>query len=68
MRDIINVLVYCIIIERKNAQDTQMIRSLASNVLLQVSAKSCTYFILLYQCIFCILSNIRHLQKENLKY
>lgn len=36
MRDIINVLVYCIIIERKSPQDTQMIRSLACNVLLQV--------------------------------
>lgn len=39
MRDIINVLVYCIIIKRKNASDTQMIRSLASNVLLQVVSR-----------------------------
>uniref|UniRef100_A0A0P4W069 TATA box binding protein associated factor (TAF) histone-like fold domain-containing protein n=1 Tax=Scylla olivacea TaxID=85551 RepID=A0A0P4W069_SCYOL len=39
MRDIINVLVYCIIIERKSPQDTQMIRSLACNVLLQVVSR-----------------------------
>ncbi|XP_071515607.1 TAF6-like RNA polymerase II p300/CBP-associated factor-associated factor 65 kDa subunit 6L isoform X1 [Panulirus ornatus] len=39
MRDIINILVYCIIIERKSAQDTHMIRSLACNVLLQVVSR-----------------------------
>lgn len=44
MRDIINVLVYCIIIERKAPQDTQMIRSLACNVLLQVQRTFHLYF------------------------
>ncbi|KAG7156937.1 TAF6-like RNA polymerase II p300/CBP-associated factor-associated factor 65 kDa subunit 6L [Homarus americanus] len=39
MRDIINVLVYCIIIERKTPQDTQTIRSLACNVLIQVVSR-----------------------------
>ncbi|XP_068220491.1 TAF6-like RNA polymerase II p300/CBP-associated factor-associated factor 65 kDa subunit 6L isoform X1 [Palaemon carinicauda] len=39
MRDIINVLVYCLIIERKLPQDTQMLRSLACNVLLQVVSR-----------------------------
>lgn len=36
MRELVNVLVYCIVTERKLPQDTQMIRSLASNILLQV--------------------------------
>ena len=37
-RDIVEgVLVYCILTERKNPNDTQMIRSLASNILLKVS-------------------------------
>ncbi|CAL4061022.1 unnamed protein product, partial [Meganyctiphanes norvegica] len=36
MRELVNVLVYCIVTERKSTQDTQMIRSLASNILLQV--------------------------------
>ncbi|KAK8750405.1 hypothetical protein OTU49_014814, partial [Cherax quadricarinatus] len=39
MRDLVNVLVYCIIIERKSPQDTQMIRSLACNVLIQVVSR-----------------------------
>lgn len=39
MRDINNMLVYFLIIERKLPQDTQMLRSLACNVLLQVVSR-----------------------------
>ncbi|KAK7083250.1 hypothetical protein SK128_018708 [Halocaridina rubra] len=39
MRDLITVLVYCLIIERKLPHDTQMLRSLACNVLLQVVSR-----------------------------
>ncbi|KAK4310028.1 hypothetical protein Pmani_018383 [Petrolisthes manimaculis] len=39
MRDIVNVLVFCTITERKTPKETQMIRGLACNVLLQVVSR-----------------------------
>ncbi|XP_076065989.1 TAF6-like RNA polymerase II p300/CBP-associated factor-associated factor 65 kDa subunit 6L isoform X2 [Oratosquilla oratoria] len=39
IHDMMNALIYCIVTERKSASDTQMIRSLASCILLQVVAR-----------------------------